>query len=512
MTQQQSQTSDWAKVHDEYCRSHDTLVASVSEVMAAYSVEGQELPFSLPRKNTVLVNAAQVATALQQQQQQTVTSTSPKDVTKETSSSMWGWVWSRGGSGKNDDDDEEYEEWSDQQDVGGGGGGGGGVVSILSPRKVQNTRQAQLRAITYKTPIYNLSIIRAAIRALEQKALVEAACNPYGLQMVEDAASNFVIVPVKEWLPWVSEALTAASQKNEKEQILGRLPFGQKQLLLTVLIDANQAKVMKGMERLGAKSAISSSNSQEDLVILSGAGRFHQSEEEQLADENTMKKFVAFWDLQRGRDGLERRAVKLEQMAKSYKQQALQYNKEGKKKLAVNMLRHSKQVERQLNLKYDQMAKIRDVQVTIETMQADKGNLDLMAQSAALLKNVRESQEMTAEQVDQVRDDLVSEMDLQRELQEATAEAAGSTSFMSTAEEDSLLRELDGLMDLDGPADNGGGGDGGEAKKQEEQKKKEENDARLVDDLEERLKKLLPPSAAPGEPIASAVSVAVPHK
>ena len=297
----------WDAAHDEYCRTNHTLSATLQQITSKYP-EGEEVPFSFPKKKTWLTTTKQAASLLEHGE------IDPADTPRaspSTASSIFGYVrgfLGYGGGGLDDDDaGENGDADSDNDDDDG----------LWSDKD-------------YKTRIYNNNIVRNCARVLTECA-ASSVIDRGGLDIIHDdnisSIKDMAIIPLNEWDTWVSSQIrrqttsssTSTTRKNEWNDFVANLSSKDKQFLLHVVVEMNYAKIVNGVDRLVSSSSSSSSNQStgskgNEVIVFCGTGRLDGE-----FQEKKIKNYVALWEIGTTLQRLERSIKECEKKRDHYK-------------------------------------------------------------------------------------------------------------------------------------------------------------------------------------------------
>ena len=310
MSHQQHPSTTFDKAHELTCQQHRVLGVTLKQVIQSLELtDGEEIPFALPRKSTVLITAAEVAEATDPEAYQTIhLQSKAKTTSGSTTSSVLGILggyFGYGGSSTNNQELEAEEEadrnWfrSDEDDDD-------------DDDMTTNTRASSIQYGS--TTLYHPFISRMCVQTSREKAIAESDNTLGG-----GNADGTVIIPVAEWETWISSrpsSLSSSSTTNDKwTSFIATLPSSQKQFILKVLIELRYVRILKGTDRLGSTTA---SNNNNDVILFRGMAPFHGSEDS-VVDEDFQRK-VALWDLNQQSRSLVLTCKKYELRRDSYRE------------------------------------------------------------------------------------------------------------------------------------------------------------------------------------------------
>ena len=395
--------TSWKQAHDLYCTQHRTLKASIQEILSETCEENQEIPWRLPRRSDmyVLVGTKEVANYLltKRGEKSIVATTTPL----KPSPSSWlmsplKMVSAVASVLKNPDD--EVDEWIqddddafiDDDDYNGG-----------------SSSSSSSASLELNTPIINSHLTELAIHSLEN----EIACLP------PDEAS---VMALSEWDDWAGLSLA----KNNTNHV--SFSVHDKNFLLHVLVDLKMAKIIRR-----------ESHNSLDVVILSS--RAFKTDDNEAIPEN-LRVTLALWDIKKAEEKIEQKLQELSEQAAEYTKNALKYKQRNQMNLAKTQLAKRRLIQKRMDS--DSMIQIKLLQTknAIESAQSNRSTIDLMADSAKLLRQLRE--ETSLEDVDEAMDDLQDEIDGLEDINNTLASLGRNVENMGT--EDELLEELQRLV------------------------------------------------------------------
>ena len=297
----------WDAAHEEYCRTNHTLAATLQQITSKYP-EGEEVPFSFPKKKTWLTTTKQAASLLEHGE---IDPSDTPRASSSTASSIFGYVrgfLGYGGGGLDDDDAGENGDADSDGDDGDG---------LWSDKD-------------YKTRIYNNNIVRNCTRVLTECA-ASSTIELGGLETIHDDNNSInkdmAIIPLNEWDTWVSSqarrqtiySSTSATKKNEWNDFVANLSSKDKQFLLHVVVEMNYAKIVNGVDRLVASSSSLSSDKSKgskgnEVIVFCGTGRLDGE-----FQEKKIKNYVALWEIGTTLQRLERSIKECEKKRDHYK-------------------------------------------------------------------------------------------------------------------------------------------------------------------------------------------------
>mmetsp|Transcript_7497 Transcript_7497/g.16149 ORF Transcript_7497/g.16149 Transcript_7497/m.16149 type:complete len:586 (-) Transcript_7497:163-1920(-) len=434
--------TSWSEAHDMYCAKHGTLTATIQQVLSDACKENQEIPWELPRRNNnanlLLVEANEVAEFLISKRGKsnsnininlninntggtsTVNGTTPRKEPSAASS----WLMSplkvvSAVASMMRDPDDDVEEWIqegddallDDDDAG---------PSSPSPSSSSLSNTNTALGLTVNTPVANLNSTEAAIQCLENEIATIAPDTPH-------------VLGLSEWNAWARCALF----KHHTNKNYHRLSVHDNDFLLRVLVGFNKACIIQRQNQKPKGL---------DVVLLSSTTIASSTSDMNINTTNSVCDIpehlripVTLWDIQKAEAQIETNLQDWSEQAAACTKKALGYKKQNQIKLATIQLAKRRVIQQRIDSDSGLQIQLLQTKNAIESAHSNRSMIDIVANSALLLKQLRE--ETPLEEVDQTMDNLQSELDELQDINNAFSSIGGHVDD----EEDELMKELESL-------------------------------------------------------------------
>eukprot|EP00536_Pseudo-nitzschia_multiseries_P008990 jgi/Psemu1/325439/estExt_fgenesh1_pg.C_2410003 len=421
-------------------RFWDTDTATIQQVLAEACKENQEIPWELPRRNNanVLIEANEVAEYLTSKRGNShgsgtrgaaTTAGTPK---KQSSLSASSWLMSplkvvSAVASMMRDPDDDVDEWIQDgddallDDGSGGGGDAGQSSTSSSSSSLSNT------IIGLKIPIANVIATEAAIQCIEHEIQNIAPDMPY-------------VLGLSEWNAWAHSAVSKHhhhhhhANKNKNKNKNHKLSVHDNDFLLRVLIGLNKACVIQRHNK---------SQKGLDVLVLSSTEIDRSDCKADNCIPERLRIPVSLWDIEKAEAQIEQNLQDWSNRAAACTEKALAYKKQKQIELAKIQLTKRRVIQQRIDSDSRLQIQLLQTRNAIETAQSNRSMVDIMANSAKLLKQLRE--ETPLEEVDETIDDLQSECDDMQDVHNALSSLGSNALVMDKDEEEELLKELEGL-------------------------------------------------------------------
>lgn len=395
--------NSWKQSHDRYCSKHGKLKASVHEILSEICGEDQEIPWELPRQTdvNVLVESKQVAEILQTKRTKKNTPTTTSTPMKSSISSLLMSpikVVSAVASMMRDPDDD-IDEWVQDGDD-----------AFIDDEDNAGTSSAS-SAFGLHTPLINLNTTEAAIECLERK-------------IDEIPPEAPLVMGLSEWNAWVQSAFSNNYVDNQYNFSIHDNDF-----LLQVLLDLNRAKLVR-RENSNPKGI--------DVVVLTF--KTIKDEKDSSLPEN-LRIAISLWDIQRAEEMIEQKLQEWSEQAAECTKKALLYKKRNQLKLATTQIAKRRMIQQRIDSDSRLQLRLLQTKNAIESAQSNRSVVDLMADSAKMLRQLREATPL--DEVDETVDGLQAELDGLQDINDTIASVGNNVTNTST--DDELLAELESL-------------------------------------------------------------------
>ncbi|KAL3909821.1 MAG: hypothetical protein SGARI_002406 [Bacillariaceae sp.] len=301
-----------------------------------------------------------------------------------------------------DDDDDDYdnydnedEEFWKQQE-----GGDDAFGDCDDKDATEGDEGKKFRA---NTLIINVPMTRSAIQLLEQEINVY---KPESLQ-----GDTPMILDRNEWSQWTAKVLAKAPSTTASSS-LSNILMKDKEFLLQILMCMGIAQTF---QRENANDLIVLFPS--SLIPKEGSSQQQQKGIDGIPD--SLQAPIALWDIEKSQKILERQIDAWTKQALACEKKALQLKQRGQKELAIGQMKKRKALLNQIAMEQEKSLSLDKTKTTIESAQCNK-------------------------MVDNVQDELLSEMDNQQELNDAFM-ATTKLALGGSVDDDELLKELEGL-------------------------------------------------------------------
>ena len=397
--------ASWNQAHDMYCSKHGTLKATIRQILSEICEENQEIPWELPSRSdeNVLVEAKDVANILQTKRLNNSRNTIGTPVKASISSLLMSplKMVSAVASIMRDPDDD-VDEWVQDDDdafIDDAYNCGGELSSSSSSDFGLNT------------PIINLDITEAAVECIERN-------------MDQIPPEVPLVMGLTEWNNWACSSFSNHSTFNKF-----KLSVYDHDFLLQVLVDLNRARIIQraNSEPKGL-----------DVIVLTS--KTIETEKDDSIPEN-LRIAISIWDIQKAEENIEQKLQEWSEQAAECTKKALMYKKRNQMKIAATQLAKRRLIQQRMDSDSRLQIQLLQTKNAIESAQSNRSMIDLMADSAKMLRQLRE--ETPLEEVDEAIDDLHSEIDGLQDINDMIASVGNNVTNACT--EDELLEELQNL-------------------------------------------------------------------
>jgi len=391
--------TSWKQSHDIYCSKHKTLKASIHEVLREICGENQEIPWELPQRSDVniLVEAKEVADILQTKRMKKKSATTTSTPMKSSISSLLMSpikVVSAVASMMRDPDDD-IDDWVQDGDD----------AFIDDEDNRENLSSSP--AFGLNTPLINFNKTEAAIECLERKIDQIPPETP-------------LVMGMSDWNSWAQSSFSKQNTDNQFDFSIHDNGF-----LLQVLVDLNGARIVRR-------------ENSEDVIVLTS--KTTENEKDASIPEN-LRIAISLWDIQRAEETIEQNLQEWSDQAAACTKKALMYKKRNQMKLAATQIAKRRLIQQRIDSDSRLQIQLLQTKNAIESAQSNRSMIDLMADSAKMLRQLRE--ETPLEEIDETIDDLQSEIDGLQDINDTIASVGNNVTNACT--EDELLEELQNL-------------------------------------------------------------------
>ena len=445
-------SSSFEEVHDEFCRSNGTLLASTQQAIS--SLSGQTLSWALPKASEVIVctlpvheltkrssssssnhsEHCQEATRMAQRildrnhfssqsaESSSRSATSTVNPYNESSSSsqstpskvagalrtslskVVGFVGgilpiqNTGDDSDFDDFDQEPAPWEQAEDNAcAPAEAKKGTFTSSSAAAASGALDLSAPVVSVNLSLHCLNIIRKHVIQAEKHAIHDS--------------SPAIIVHHTYWRDWVTETFS-------HDEILRSIETPSAELLLLLSIQANIAEL------------VTQNNSGIDYVVLSIRAMKNQN----------LQTVTALYEIQGSIDATEKRLNVWRKELEVCQQKALTLKRSNKLNLALQELQKSKLLEQRINATSSALLNLEQVKISIENAQTNQESIKLLKMAAGTLKQIRLETDSSKEDIEQVQEELLIHSD---SLNATTYEHARKT---TDTDDEELLQELEALI------------------------------------------------------------------
>jgi hypothetical protein len=426
-------TTSWTEAHGVYCTKYRTLRATTQQVINETCKDGMDIPWELPnKKNGVLTEANEVVEFLRSKRGRmstaattTTTTTptkrsyipsiaqtilSPLRVINYAGSSILGYL----AANDDDDYDDDVDEWKQEGDD---------AFTDDDVSNKENTSSSS-PALGLNTPIVNFVLIESVIQ-----------CSENEICRLSADTSSHIVLGLSEWNSWISKLDIGMFQNMNSRK--NNFSFEDNDFLLQALVGLNKARIFRRPKQNGLDVIVLSSTNIITTTDTNKSSSRHDNDE--CIPEN-LRVHICLWDIQKAIERNEEKLQEWSEQINAYNVKALQYKKRNQIKLAINQVTRRKVIEKQIESTFNIKLTLEQTKTAIESASTNQSMIELMADSTKVLKKIRE--ETPIEDVDQVVDDLQSELD---EVQVVNDSLVSLGVNGSMYDEDELWKELEGL-------------------------------------------------------------------
>jgi hypothetical protein len=179
------------------------------------------------------------------------------------------------------------------------------------------------------------------------------------------------------------------------------------------------------------------------MPLSSTTTKTDSEEDTELPDCKSLQVAITLFDIHKAEESIERQVEKWTEDVNKCTAKALQFKKQNQNSLALIQLKRRKQIQQHIDLSSQELTKLMQIRMTIESTKSNKMMVDLMVESTKMLRGLRE--ETPLEHVDEVNDDLQSELHEHHQINESFAMSSNivmSTMGIDTIDDDDLTKEL----------------------------------------------------------------------
>ena len=424
--------TSWTEAHDIYCTKHGTLRATTQQVINETCKDGMDIPWELPNKKTgVLTEANEVVDFLRSKRGRMSTTTtattnttptkrsyipsiaqtilSPLRVINYAGSSILGYL----AANDDDDHDDDVDEWKQEGDD---------AFADDGVSKEDNPSSSS-SALGLSTPIVNFALIESTIQYLENEI-----CRL-------SADTSHIVLGLSEWNSWMSKLDIGMFQNRNSRK--NNSSFEDNDFLLQVLVGLNKARIFRRPKQNGLDVIVLSST---NITITTNTNKSSSRQDDNDLIPENLGVHICLWDIQKAMERNEEKLQEWSEQISAYNVKALQYKKRNQIKMAMNQVTRRRIIEKQIESTSNIQLTLEQTKTAIESASTNQSMVELMADSTKVLKKIRE--ETPIEDVDQVVDDLQSELD---EVQVVNDSLVSLGVNGSMYDEDELWKELEGL-------------------------------------------------------------------
>ena len=427
--------TSWTEAHDIYCTKHGTLRATTQQVINETCKDGMDIPWELPNKKTgVLTEANEVVDFLRSKRGRMSTTTTTTTTTTNTTPTKRSYIPSiaqtilsplrvinyagssiLGYLAANDDDDhdDDVDEWKQEGDD---------AFADDGVSKEDNPSSSS-SALGLSTPIVNFALIESTIQYLENEI-----CRL-------SADTSHIVLGLSEWNSWMSKLDIGMFQNRNSRK--NSSSFEDNDFLLQVLVGLNKARIFRRPKQNGLDVIVLSST---NITITTNTNKSSSRQDDNDLIPENLGVHICLWDIQKAMERNEEKLQEWSEQISAYNVKALQYKKRNQIKMAMNQVTRRRIIEKQIESTSNIQLTLEQTKTAIESASTNQSMVELMADSTKVLKKIRE--ETPIEDVDQVVDDLQSELD---EVQVVNDSLVSLGVNGSMYDEDELWKELEGL-------------------------------------------------------------------
>mmetsp|Transcript_11373 Transcript_11373/g.27243 ORF Transcript_11373/g.27243 Transcript_11373/m.27243 type:complete len:286 (-) Transcript_11373:790-1647(-) len=230
------------------------------------------------------------------------------------------------------------------------------------------------------------------------------------------------VMGLSEWDDWAGLSLAKNNATNVSFSI------HDKKFLLHVLVHLKIARII---HRANHNSL--------DVVVLSSKPLTNFDDK---AIPENLRIPVTLWDIKNAENKIEQKLQELSAQATECTKTALKLKKRNQINLAKTQLSKRKLIQKRIDSDSMIQMKLLQTKNAIESAQTNRLTIDLIADSAKLLRHLRE--QTTIDEVDGAMDDLQDEIDSLKDMNSTLTSLGSNVNDMGT--EDDLLEELERLM------------------------------------------------------------------
>ncbi len=387
----QSKTpTSWKEAHDQYCRTHSRLRATIPQVLE----DEQEASWDLPTTHEVVTSTeydkfVTPKKAKEEQHQASLplpTSTSVLQLAKRVVTGIYSTalqytrkaddVWQE----PNNEEDDDFHAIDD------------------APWAVES-----------EVLIVHVELTRQCYATLLDRIMSRSSHR-------SDQAYHrgpWTILIQSEWVPWVRHVLC--------DEPLACMVAEDAKWLLEILIAQKYATIL---QRDGKSN-----------VVLMKSEELKASKSEQ----DSLQIPLALFDLQQAKISMETQLEQWAEQVQVCSTKALTFRKQGQTKLALAQLSKRKLLQQQIDTSSATLIQLEQVSASIEMAQSNQSVLTLLSQGSQLLQKL--SNETSLESIDQVHEDLQDAMEQVNDIQDRLT----TTTTTTAISDDDLLAELAAL-------------------------------------------------------------------
>lgn len=409
-------SGSWAEAHDRYCRKKGRLRSTIQEIWddlygGMQQEETLELPWALPTSSTVVTRMDDLSLpthAAISQKATTARRTAAGQEAASTSALVWG-LAKRAASGlystvfSADSSDNVACSHDEADDANLYGNSSSWTTTSTA------THNSEL---SWDQPIVHVKLVQETFIALQ--AYHRHCCN---LRLHEPGP---IILKRSEWIPWL-----AASE----HPLLKGLSSEDASWFLNVLVAHQVVRIWNRGSNV--------KEPRPELILLSNL-------EGGIAEDKTCEAFVTLYDLKESQKVVESQLDRWTEQASEAAQKALNYKRQGQTKLALGQLSKRKMLQAQIDHSSSTLIQLEQIQAAIDTAHSNQAMMDLMSQGSQLLQKLNKSNgSPSLEEIDDLKEDLLEEMDHVQEVHKALVSSSANT---NTEDDDAaLLKELESM-------------------------------------------------------------------
>lgn len=399
-------TRSWNQAHDLYCARHGTLRATIQEVLREICEENPEIPWELPRRNSedVFVDAKEFAEYLQTKRGKSVANnhTTPQKISSSWLMSPLKIASAVASIIRNPDD--EVDDWVQDGDD-------AFIDDDDSYKKGISSRSSTSAALELNTPIINSGNAEYAIKCLESEIRQLPTDMPH-------------VMGLSEWNNWADSSL---SKHATRDNVC--FSHHDQKFLLQVLIDLKMARIIQ-RENHETKGI--------NVLVLSSKSM--TADNSDIIPE-ILRIAVSFWDIQKAEEKIEQNLQKWSEQAAECTKNALKYKNRNQMKLAKTQLSKRRLIQNRIDSDSGLQIQLLQAKNAIESARSNVTVINLMADSAQLLRQLREQTPL--DEVEETMDDLQSEIDGVKDINSTISSIGDNAATICT--DDELLEELQAL-------------------------------------------------------------------